>query len=224
MKPDYNFLNSKFQEFNETIFANSLPPIALKLSKARRYVGQFCYKKRSQLFDKPIFCDIAIRISTCFDFTESELEDTLIHEMIHYYIFINNLSDTSAHGKVFRKMMKEINENYGRNITISHRSTDKQREQIFSAAPRWHVVALVRFADGKVGIKVLPRIKQRIVSYHDAVIMADGVDSIELYLANDVFFNRFPNSSALKVHYIDEHLVMGKIEHTNRLDINTLRV
>lgn len=37
-----------------------------------------------------------IRISTAFDLSERELEDVGIHEMVHYYIAVNNIRDTSA--------------------------------------------------------------------------------------------------------------------------------
>ena len=60
---------------------------------------------------------------------ERLLEDTIIHEMIHYHILSNQLQDTSAHGKLFRKMMDDINARFGRNVTISHKPTEEEREK-----------------------------------------------------------------------------------------------
>jgi len=49
------------------------------------------------------------RISTVIDLPEREVEDTILHEMIHYYILSNQMQDTSAHGEIFMRMMKDIN-------------------------------------------------------------------------------------------------------------------
>ena len=66
------------------------------------------------------------------------------------------------------------------------------------------MVALVIFKDKRTGVKVLPRIVPKIVNYYNAVSRGNSVDRIELYVSNNPFFNRFPSSSALRVHYIDK--------------------
>ena len=124
------FLEKRFETFNDTIFDGALAPIPLKLSRAVRSLGACTYKKRRRLFGKMKYSDFSIRISTKFDLPENELEDILLHEMIHYEILSNQQQDTSAHGKLFRSRMKEINERYGRHIRISYRLTPQQREQM----------------------------------------------------------------------------------------------
>lgn len=64
-----------------------------------------------------------LRINTRFDLPEDLLQDTILHEMIHYYIAVNHLRDTSTHGQLFRREMKRINEQGNRHITISYRLT-----------------------------------------------------------------------------------------------------
>lgn len=117
---------------------------------------------------------------------ELRIEDTIIHEMIHYYIGYNRLEDALAHGPLFLSIMNEINRKFGRNLTVSHKSTKEQREQLQDKRSHYHVIAVVNFHDGRTGIKVLPRVLRSILYYY-----------------NNVFFNRYPNSSALKVHFLE---------------------
>ena len=38
--------------------------------------------------------------------------------------------DVSSHGPLFLSIMNEINRKFGRNLTVSHKSTKEQREQL----------------------------------------------------------------------------------------------
>lgn len=49
-----------------------------------------------------------------------DLVETLLHEMIHAYIYLKRIKDTNSHGVQFCKHMKRINERSGTNITIYH--------------------------------------------------------------------------------------------------------
>jgi hypothetical protein len=65
------------------------------------------------------------------------------------------------------------------------------------------MVAFVVFKDGRTGIKVLPRIVEKVVNYYNVMDRESCIERIEMYMTDDVFFNRYPSSSALRVHYID---------------------
>ncbi len=144
-------------------------------------------------------------------------EDVVIHEMIHYYIGVNGLKDTSAHGQVFRCMMNDINERYNRNITISHKSTKEQKELLMDTRRKWHVIAIVHFHDGRTGIKVLPRIKERIANYCRNVGSSRETESIDLYFSDNPFFNRYPCSSAFNVIFADRQTIEQNISDAKRL-------
>ena len=116
------FLDSRFETFNTLCFGGALPPVPLKLGRAVRSLGVCTYRKKRHLFRPTENYGFAIRISTRYDLPEAELEDILLHEMIHYEILVNQQKDTSAHGRLFRARMKEINEGFGRHIRISYRS------------------------------------------------------------------------------------------------------
>lgn len=204
MKATIPYVEKKFEEFNRLMFDGKLPRLPIELSDAKTFLGLCVFKKKRTLLGKTVCYDFKLRINTRIDLAEAEVEDIIIHEMIHYYIGLNGIEDTSAHGRVFRLMMKRINERFGRNIRISHKPTQEQKEQLCGTKKRWRVVALVIFKDGKTGIKVLPRIVPKIVNYYNVVSRESSIERIEVYMSDDVFFNRYPSSSAFRVHYIDK--------------------
>lgn len=116
------FVKECFDRFNAEMFAGELPAIPIVLSRAKTFLGKVEYKSIRGFFGR-IWSnsDFRMKISTAYDLPEEELEDVVLHEMIHYYIAVKKIRDKSAHGPRFREMMKSINAGYGRHITISHR-------------------------------------------------------------------------------------------------------
>ncbi len=218
MKPTTDYIERKFQEFNTLMFGGKLTMPPILLSRARTFVGQCAAKKRRTLFHGTQLFDFRLKFSVCFDLTEEEWEDTIIHEMIHYYIGVNGLKDTSAHGKVFRQMMETINQKYGRKLTISHKTSPEQREELYNSRKVWHVIALLQFADGRKGLKVLPRIRQRIEAYRTTMLRDKRITQIDLFLSNDPYFNRFPNSSAFNAILANEDEFMPHIQQAQHIE------
>ena len=122
MIPDIAFIQRAYDKFNALCFEGALPPIPFKLTRARTFLGKVAYKVKRGVFTGPKIKDCCMRISTSFDLPEAEWEDVIIHEMIHYYILVNGLRDTSTHGQIFRRMMNDINLKYGRHITVRYHS------------------------------------------------------------------------------------------------------
>ena len=219
MKPTLSYIETKFDEFNSLIFDGKLPRIPVALSNAASYVGLCTFKTRRRPFRQPEYYDFRLRISTRFDLPEQEVADTIIHEMIHYYIRLNRIKDTSAHGKVFRQMMDDINTRFGRHITVSHRTTKEQREAALDKRPRLRVVAIVSFRDGREGLKLLPHNAGSVAKYHRAVMRTGKVSGIDYYLESDPWFNRYPTSSAFNVIYAPMDEVRAHIDTTKLITI-----
>ena len=216
MKATTAYIEKKFEEFNQQMFDGELPQIPIVLSDAKTFLGACTYKKKRNRSGKVINYDFKLRMNTRIDLPEEVIDDTVIHEMIHYYIAYHQWKDTSAHGELFLKTMNDINRKFGRNITVSHKGTKAQTEQAIDTKQRWHVVALVQFKDGRNGIKVLPRVRQSILFYYNNVMKSKEIADIRLFMSKDVFFNRYPCSKALKVHLVDkdevtEHLTDAEI-------------
>ncbi|MBP3788173.1 MAG: SprT-like domain-containing protein [Prevotella sp.] len=217
MKATVPYIEKKFEEFNRQIFGGKLPKIPVELSDAKTFLGQCVYKKRRKPFGKAELYDFRLRINARVDLPEREVEDTIIHEMIHYYIGYNKLEDASAHGPLFLGIMNEINRKFGRNLTVSHKSTQEQREQLQDKRSRYHVIAVVSFRDGRTGIKVLPRVVRSILYYYNNVLANREIASIQLYMSNNIFFNRYPNSSALKVHFLEADEIGRQLEGAEKM-------
>ena len=220
MKATIPYIEQKFEEFNQQMFAGQLPKLPIELSDAKTFLGVCAFKTRKGKDGKKICYDFKLRINTRIDLPETEIEDTIIHEMIHYFIGYNQLEDASAHGPMFLHMMNSINAKYGRHLSVSYKVTKEQREQAIDAKQHWRVVAVVKFKDGRYGIKVLPRIQQRIVNYYTKVGSSKDVERVELYMSNNVYFNRFPNSSALNAHYVDIEEINNNIRGAEPLVFN----
>ena len=224
MKPTLQFVQDKFREYNQLFFNGTLPELPIELSDAKGFIGVCRYRKR-KLDDGTVeLYDFRLSINTRIDLPEDEIEDTIIHEMIHYFIGINRLEDSSSHGPMFQHLMKSINEKYGRHISISHKSTTEEAEQAVDTRPRWHVIAVVTYFGGRQGIKVLPRVVERILAYNKGVKSAPGVERIEFFMSNNPFFNRFPNSAALNVYEVDQDDLKDHLKNAKKLTVTEDKV
>jgi len=207
MTPTLELIAEKFDRLNNLCFGGQLPRPAIKLSRAKTFVGMMTYKR-----DRSDFC---LRISTMFDLEEEELEDVILHEMIHYHIAYRRLHDTSSHGKLFRHYMNDLNSRFGRHITISHRSTPAQRMKAPLRRRRIRTVAFVEFRDGRTGVKVLPSRQESVARYYNSVSRHPDVSSVRLFRTNNPYFERFPCSSALRV------AIVGRDELERELGLST---
>lgn len=213
------YVKDKFKEFNDLIFGGKLSMPSICMSNARTFLGACTFKRKRNWMGRTVLYDFKLKISKCADLPEHELEDTIIHEMIHYYIGVNQIKDSSAHGVVFRQLMVDINRKYGRHITISHKATKEERERTTDQREKWHVVALVQMKNGKMGIKVLPRTKTSIAKYYNGVMGSGEVAEVRLFVCKDTFFNRFPASSALRVYYLSQDEINEHLKDARSLKI-----
>ena len=149
---DTIYLTNQFKKYNTLYFNGILPLPKFIVTNTKHTLGQYRYR-RYEVFNKHTIC-----VTNYYDIDDKKIDNILIHEMIHYYISINNIKDTSTHGKVFRQIMNSVNERFERNITISHKATDEEKEQLCGTKRRWHVVAVVSLDNGRTGVKVLPRV------------------------------------------------------------------
>jgi len=214
------YVERKFAEFNRQMFAGQLKPVPVVLSNAKTFLGKLVYTTEYLPNGKVRFCDFHLRINTRLDLPEDVLEDTIIHEMIHYYIASNNYHDSSSHGPLFRRLMNNINAKYGRHVSVSFHGTTEQTAQLRERCRRVCVVAVISFAGGETGMKVLPRVIESIVKYCKGVGQARGVQSIELYMTHDAYFNDFPCSSAFRYHVVDRDTVMSHLTDAVPLDFD----
>lgn len=207
MIPTKELSQQKFDEFDELIFDGRLPRIPIYMSNAKGFLGKLVYRSKRTLFGGVKFSDFHMRISQRYDLSLQDFEDTIIHEMIHYYIAYKGIKDTSSHGNVFRKMMADINSRFNRHISISHRNVDGQLRDTRAGWHVCHVVAVVDMKDGRRGFKVLPKVAESIVYYKQKVEKSPEVDKVMLYWSRDALFSKYPVSKSLKVHLVDRKVL-----------------
>ena len=127
MKPSVEYIQAHFDAYNRQYFGGQLPAIPIKLSHAKGFLGKVTFVKRRQwLFGPYRNENFVLRINVKIDLPEELVQDTILHEMIHYYIAVNQIRDTSTHGRLFRAEMARINAEGNRHIRISYKPTPEQ--------------------------------------------------------------------------------------------------
>lgn len=218
------YIEKKFEEFNQQMFADKLPKPVFELSNAKTFLG-LCVSQKRELANGYIeLYNFRLRFNTRIDLEEELMEDIIIHEMIHYFIGFNKLEDTSTHGVVFKHIMNNINEKYGRHLNISHKVSSIEQEQYTSNKRIWHVVAIVQFNNGNIGIKVLPRIEPKIIDFCKILDKEKNIIEYSLYLTDEPYFNNFPNSTALRINIVDKDIVSKHITKAKRLKISNGKI
>lgn len=135
-----------FRRCNETYFGGRLPQPSLAVTRARTRLGSFSCKWQRSLRGRRMAMP-KICISSYYALTSEQQTDVMAHEMIHYYIALNRLKDTSAHGKLFRGMMEELNRRHGLHISVSSNASKLPRA--LSHKPKKRLLLAMRLADGR---------------------------------------------------------------------------
>lgn len=213
------YIKQRIDYFNRLIFNGELPPIEIVFTTAKTFLAKCVYRERRNLLGKKIRDNFYLKFNRILNLSADEIDDIIIHEMIHYYIGFKKLRDTSAHGRVFRQMMQEINARYDRNISISYKSTNENAVERTGKPVKWHAVAVVTLKDGRIGIKVLPRIVQRITKYYYAVSAQPDVKDVSIFLARHPVFEALPNSSALKIYFVNPSVLQEALKEASRMEV-----
>ena len=214
MRPSLDYIIDKFDYYNALCFDGKLsrPPIRLNTRLAALGIT-----RSVPVFDSQgciVSNDLSIEISVRLDLPEEEYIDTLVHEMIHYYIMSNNMNDDSPHGTLFRSKMKEITDKYGIKITIRLDPTDEELVMMRSH-PR--CVCVVTFCDGRVGIAVVAR--NKLFRFWNIFSLINGVEETRWYVSDRAIFGKFPVSVSPCLKFMDadkvHHYLTGALELEN---------
>lgn len=213
------FIQKTFDRFNALCFEGVLPVVPIVLTKARTFLGKMEYKSRRDFFGiVSSHYDFRLKISTSFDLPEEELEDVVIHEMIHYYIAYRKLRDSSAHGETFRRIMEAINRKYGRHISVSHHCRPKQDlAGTDGNRIKKHYLCVSTFPDGNMGITVCASTK--ISELYRLLPQYYSITGMEWYVSLDPFFNRFPRSNTPKIYKITKEELSEHLKESVPLEV-----
>lgn len=91
------------------------------------------------------FYDRIILYRKSQDMSVREVDETLVHEMIHQYIIQNGIHDTSAHGRAFRDYMRRVNAAFPGELNITVRGKMPVTE---GPGSKTHQLIVVSMYDG----------------------------------------------------------------------------
>ena len=219
MIANQNFIHDKFKIFNELIFYGTLPLPTISIGKATRSLGSMKCDRKKKTFGKTENYNFKITISSQFDLTENELEDVLIHEMIHYYIMYKQMNDTSPHGEIFKKIMNDINSKYNRNICISKKNDNNYKKN--SNKPRY--ICFSELADGRFGITIAA--KTRIFYLWKNIPKLFKTRKTTWFWSCNPFFNKYPTCLKPKIYIIEKDVAEQNLNDAIELqnDGNTIK-
>ncbi|XP_049626740.1 DNA-dependent metalloprotease SPRTN-like [Suncus etruscus] len=104
-----------FMQFNDQFFWGQLEAVEVKWSMRMTQCAGICnYEGRGGM------CSIRLSEPLLKLRPRKDLVETLLHEMIHAYLYVTNNKDRGEHGPQFCKHMSRINLLTGANITIYH--------------------------------------------------------------------------------------------------------
>ena len=184
---DEAWLHASFDTFNRLYFDNALPRPRLSLSQSRTRLGSMSCKHKLTWRGYKSY-HYAIHVSIYYNQTERQYQNVLLHEMIHYYIAYKGIVDTSPHGKVFRQMMKNLNEKYGWEISVSSRMSQTKTASVQSSATPRLILLLEVQGRGHFVSVVNP--KYASVMEHKIQGLAE-VKQHAWYLSADAYFDSF---------------------------------
>lgn len=197
-----NDIKEWFGRFNDEYFGGELPQPRLMLSKASTRLGTMAYRRRRKLFSTELY-DFTIRISTCYDLTEKEYRDVLVHEMIHLYIAYKGLRDTSPHGQIFRSIMERLNRTHSLNMSVSA-SVKKERREGGVPEGKTYLVLALRMANGD---RMLSVVNPRYALTIDRRLRAiSQIERHEWFCSTDSYFFGLPAVRSLRGRKVTKEL------------------
>lgn len=220
MRAIVEYIKKIFNEFNELCFEGKLPLLPVEECHSREFMGQFVYRMSVDEYGTEIPYDMKLRISTVYDMEEEIVKDTILHEMIHYYITYYRIKDTSSHGEVFLRIMNAINQKYNRHITVK---LDKNKEiESTDKEKKGHFICVCEFEQDMVFVQCA---RTRLLQIHQELANDTRVSKMAWYYTENPFFNRFPNSSKARLLKINRMDLIDNLKGATELECDgrTLR-
>ena len=214
MRPTLQYILDKFDYYNHLCFDGQLkrPPIRLNTRYGSMGLTQGRWNVASD--GTTSWTDLSIEISVRRDLPEMEYIDTLVHEMIHYYILSNNLQDDSPHGKLFHRKMEEITRRHGIRITLAF---DPSEEEMVKTVTRYRYVCVAEMDDGHTAFAVVAR--NKVFEFWQLIPRIKGVKEVRWYASNRQVFEKFPVAVSPWLMMIDadkmHHYLTGAQELEN---------
>ncbi len=209
MRPTIEYLKTKFAEYNDRLFAGALPMPKFTLTTAKRRAGFTRYSVKKDSKGNKTYSNFLIGISVLYDLSEEEFVDTLVHEMIHYYIAYHHIEDTSTHGVEYCRIMNRIVKEHGVKVSLSFAPSEE--ELATNLRPSWHYLCLFRNTKGQKCLAVVAR--TRLFLLWHAFDVCSQAGNCQWYASSDSFFDKFRKSITPKYYIVDDLDVESHLEN-----------
>jgi hypothetical protein len=93
-------LQALWLKLNERFFDGKLRPISIRLTRSRQLYGYYEPTTNSS--------QSVIRISGNLNKSSEDFYDTLLHEMIHQYLYEQQIEDEADHGPKFKEHAERV--------------------------------------------------------------------------------------------------------------------
>lgn len=207
MRANITFIRDRFEYFNRIYFEGKLPNVGLRISSSVRTLGTLRHPRNHTSSIKP--SDLTLSISSRLDLDRTIIEDTILHEMIHLYIFWFKINDTSSHGVQFKRIMSAINRKYHRNITIIHKGSEEEHYTDRIRKPR--IVIITGTKSGEKFVTVCtPSYALKIYRAFDS---HSNIQVEKVIASYDPIFAHYPASRTPKIYLIEKEK-LDKALHT----------
>ena len=108
MLPTIRLMKQTFRRFNQQYFQGCLPTPEFKISKSSKLYG-YCNRLWSKQADGTIVYRYVIACSKYFDYPLVEIENTMLHEMCHLWVYIYYPDTTEpSHGPIWQSIADRI--------------------------------------------------------------------------------------------------------------------
>lgn len=197
-------LQKSFRKFNKRFFDSILPDIEIKLSKSKNLLGYYEFKNIRGFSGRVIEKQpLKIVISAYYKQTLKQYEETLLHEMIHYYLSVTKsyIRERDPHGIMFRRMMRLINETSEYNVTVCGNASkmklnDKSKKDYF---------VMTYVYNGK---EYFSRVTKDFKENNASGLSLYDITQYEMYTTSDVKLDRFPERRT-RLSMLDISLLNG---------------
>ena len=186
MIPTVAFIQRMFNVFNARFFDNQLPHIEIKLCKTKRIFGKFVYIKGGYR-DLPV----RIEISQYFDYPQKNVEEVLIHEMIHYYLCVNNIREKDPHGLYFMAVANGINKASDYNITARYIG---EKTNINRKSPKLYHFVTFNYNNNRYFSRVSKNMVEKFKKDNKAGVFKK-VTNVEAYETTDTLLDQYSQCS-----------------------------
>lgn len=210
------WMDEWFERLNRQCFQGTLPKPRLVLSRARTRLGR-CQYKRLPGREHDRARDFTIALTTYYDMEERAACNVLLHEMIHYHIALHRLPDTGPHGRVFRQIVRSLNNQWGWEVSVRTNvegwkttSPEKERQEL-------HLVLAVETSHEECFLSVVAPSYARALEAR--IRKAREVIRHSWYTSRDTYFNGFPKVRSLRGRKVSKETLLKVTSTCQPIDL-----